>query len=375
MPGYRIETCILKRTQDIEKEWNELQQSANHSYFQSWGWIETWLDLIAIELQPVVIRVWCESRLVGIGVFVSRDIKRRVVFQARAMYLNEYPFDGKNMITECNGLLVAKDHESEVYSEVVAFLLQAFKDHDEFCFGAMPESAACFITEQTLTEDAICIVNEDSVYRYIDLSDFQAGIDNYLASLSRNRRGQIRRSIRLYDIKGSLQIKEAENVEQALHYLDRLKVLHTDYWRSKGKGGSFSNPLWENFHRTLINRRFDAGEIQLLKVSSHYGEIAYLYNIILHKHVYVIQSGFSRSEDKRLMPGYVAHALAIVYNRSKGMLIYDLMHGEALYKRILCNRSWELLWLVIQRKRLKFSIENFTVDMVRRLRKLSSRKT
>jgi len=152
-------------------------------------------------------------------------------------------------------------------------------------------------------------------------------------------------------------------------------VLHTDYWRSKGKGGSFANPLWEKFHRTLINRRFDAGEIQLLKVSSHYGEIAYLYNIVLHKHVYVIQSGFSRSQDKRLMPGYVAHALAIVYNRSKGMLIYDLMHGEALYKRILCNRSRKLLWFVIQRKRLKFSIENFTVGMVRRLRGLSSRNT
>ncbi len=116
MPSYRIETCILKRTQDIEKEWGELQQSANHSYFQSWGWIETWLDLIAIELQPIVMRVWCENKLVAIGLFVSKDIKRRVIFHARAMYLNEYPFHGKNMITECNGLLVAKDHESEVYS-------------------------------------------------------------------------------------------------------------------------------------------------------------------------------------------------------------------------------------------------------------------
>ncbi|MDX2505565.1 MAG: hypothetical protein QNL62_13960, partial [Gammaproteobacteria bacterium] len=78
---------------------------------------------------------------------------------------------------------------------------------------------------------------------------------------------------------------------------------------------------------------------------------------------------------KRLMPGYVAHALAIDYNRSKGMLIYDLMHGEALYKSILCNRSQKLQWLVIQRKRLKFSIENLTVAMVRRLRGLSLRKT
>ena len=368
MPDYRTESCAIEHPEDIKQEWNELQKHADCSYFQSWGWVETWLSLIAIELQPVVVRVWSENRLVGIGLFVSKDIKRRVVFQSRAMYLNEYPFDGKNMITECNGLLVAKDHESDVYSEVVAYLLQTFNDHDEFCFGAMLESTARFITEQTLTEDASCIVNEESVSRYIDLSDFQPGVDSYLASLSRNRRGQIRRSIRLYDNEGSLQIEKAENVEQALHYLDRLKVLHTDYWRSKGKGGSFSNPLWEKFHRTLIQKRFEPGEIQLLKVSNHQGEIAYIYNFVLNKHVYVVQTGFIRSEDKRLMPGYVAHSMAIAYNRSKVMRIYDLMHDDVLYKRILCNRVCKLQWLVIQRKRLKFTAETMTVALVRFLR-------
>ena len=375
MPDYHTESCAIEHPEDIKQEWNELQKHADCSYFQSWGWVETWLNLIAIELQPAVIRVWCESRLVGIGLFVSKGIKRRVVFQARAMYLNESPFDGKNMITECNGLLVAKDHEFDVYSEVVTYLLQTFKHHDEFCFGAMLESTARFITEQTLTEGASCIVTEESVSRYIDLSDFQPGIDSYLASLSRNRRGQIRRSIRLYDNEGSLRIEEAENVEQAQHYLDRLKVLHTDYWRSKSKGGSFFNHLWEKFHRTLIQKRFESGEIQLLKVSNHQGEIAYIYNFVLNKHVYVVQTGFARSEDKRLMPGYVAHTMAIAYNRSKVMRIYDLMHDDALYKRLLCNRKQKLLWVVLQRKQLKFAVENFAVSMVRYIRELSSHRS
>lgn len=371
MSGYHTESYTITQSSDIEKEWLDLQQRANHSYFQSWGWIETWLDQVAIDLQPVAVKVWLDENLVGISLFVSKDIKRRVIFQARAMYLNEYPFHGKNMITESNGLLVAKNYESEVYSEVVAYLLQAFKDHDEFCFGAMPESAACFITEQTLTEGASCIINEESVSRFIDLSDLQPGMNNYLASLSRNRRGQIRRSIRLYDDQGSLQIEQAENVEQALHYLDRLKVLHTNYWRSKGKGGAFSNPIWHTFHRTVIQKRFELGEIQLLKVSNQQGEIAYIYSFVLNKHVYVVQTGFTHSEDKRLMPGYVAHSMAIAYNLSKGMLIYDLMHGDELYKRILCNRVCKLQWLVIQRNRLKFTAERITVSLVRFLRSVS----
>ena len=67
--------------------------------------------------------------------------------------------------------------------------------------------------------------------------------------------------------------------------------------------------------------------------------------------------------------------VAIVYNQSKGMAVYDFMHGEALYKRILCNRKQELLWLVLQRKQLKFTVENFVVGVVRYMRALSSHRS
>jgi hypothetical protein len=124
----------------------------------------------------------------------------------------------------------------------------------------------------------------------------------------------------------------------------------------------------------MILKRFDAGEIQILKVSGSSGEIGYIYNLVLNKYVYVIQTGFSEPDDKRLMPGYVGHTLAVVYNKSKGMLAYDLMHGDTLYKRILCNRDRKLIWVVIQRKRLKFTVEKFAVSLVRRLREISSDK-
>jgi CelD/BcsL family acetyltransferase involved in cellulose biosynthesis len=65
------------------------------------------------------------------------------------------------------------------------------------------------------------------------------------------------------------------------------------------------------------------------------------------------------------MPGYVTHALAIVRNKQKGMHVYDLMHGDALYKRMLCNRTETLHWLVLQRRRLKFRLEDLAVKAVR----------
>ncbi|VAW54760.1 hypothetical protein MNBD_GAMMA06-581 [hydrothermal vent metagenome] len=369
MSAYRTETCILKNTQNVKAEWCELQLSADYSYFQSWGWIETWLDLIALELQPVVIRTWCGHILVGIGLFVSKDIKRRAIFHARTMHLNEFPFDCSNMITEYNGLLIAKSHEQEVYTEVINHLLRKYKTCDEFYFGAVLEQTASFVMEKIFDEKVNFLINETSVTRSVNLLALQPGIENYLSSLSRNRRGQIRRAIRLYDSENSLRLEQAKNVDEALQFLDGLKLLHTEYWQSKDKGGSFANVLWEKFHRHLIQKNFEAGEIQLLKISCHQGEIAYIYSFILNKHVYVVQTGFVQSKDKRLMPGYVAHAMAITYNCEQGMHTYDLMHGDVLYKRILCNCSSKLQWLVVQRPRLKFAVEKIAVSLVRRFKK------
>ena len=65
------------------------------------------------------------------------------------------------------------------------------------------------------------------------------------------------------------------------------------------------------------------------------------------------------------MPGYVVHALAIAHYKKMGMKFYDLMHGDSLYKRMLCNRRETLRWVVMQRPRLKFDFENYVMNLTR----------
>lgn len=374
MSGYQIESCEINNSNEIANDWQELQQRSVYSYFQSWSWIETWLDLVVVDLHPIVLRVWLDEKLVGIGVFVYRDIKRRKIFRSKAMYLNEYPFDGRNMVTEFNGLLIEKstdegiekDQEKFVYREAINHLLKKYQQQEEFCFGAILDNSP--IAEIGSSNKNInCFVQEQSSTWYVDLSIIASGVDGYLASLSRNRRGQIRRSMKLYNQDETLQLNVASNEEEALSYFDRLNVLHTEYWKIKGEAGSFSNPLWVRFHQALIKNRFSHSEIQLIQVKNASGEIGYLYNLIQQGHVYVIQTGFAGEQDKRLMPGYVAHTLAIVHNQNSGMKIYDLMHGDVQYKRILCNATKKLEWLVVQRKRLKFTIENSIVSIKRKM--------
>ena len=366
--AYRTESCVLKDPEELRQAWLDLQDRADCSWFLSWGWIGTWLQLIAVALNPVVVRTWQGEQLVGLAVFVPRDIKRRGVFRASALFLNEYPFDHKNMVIEYNGLLVARGHEAAVYTEAVRHLLQEYKQRDEFHFGAIAESPELGNLMQAAGDDAGILITAESTAWQVDLESIEPGIDAFLATLSKNRRTQLRRSIRHYEEQGALGLVEAQDLEQALLFFDGLKVQHTKRHRLKGEGGAFANPLWEQFHRALIKDRFSAGEIQIIQVSNAAMTIGYLYNFVWRKQVYVLQTGFMPAEDKRDLPGYVVHALAIAYNRDKGMAVYDLMHGDSLYKRILCNRSRKLVWPVVQRRRLKFSLERMATGIVRRCR-------
>lgn len=371
MPDYRAQSCTTKGSEDIKREWSDLQKRADCSFFQSWGWVGTWLEKIAGDLDPLLVKVWFGDELVGLGLFVSKQFVRHQVIHSNAMFLNEYPFDGRNMVIEYNGLLADKKHKQAVYRATIKHLLDANQNIDEFFFSGLDENEDNKLLQESYDGNTCnLIVREKSLTWFVELDAFEQGVNAFLETLSKNRRAQIRRSIKAYEGRTSLTLEEANNTEEALMFFNGLEALHTTRWKSKGGQGCFANPLWENFHRTLIHSRFSKGEIQLLRVNGSDGVIGYLYNFIWRKRVYVLQTGFKIEEDKRLMPGYVVHVLAIAYNKQKGMEVYDLMHGDSLYKRIICNQTRTLYWVVLQRHRLKFVFEKLAVNTVRGLRRV-----
>ena len=94
-----------------------------------------------------------------------------------------------------------------------------------------------------------------ALWLMIVTSIFQAGLDGYLASLSKNRQAQIRRSLRLYEEQGSLSLCQAENIHQALDFFDGLRILHTERMQSKYERGAFANLQRVRFFKSLILTR------------------------------------------------------------------------------------------------------------------------
>lgn len=368
---YKVTAHVVRDLKEIESDWLSLQEVSECSYFQSWGWISVWVANLALDLLPIIIRVWHDDELVSLGIFVERKISRRLIIKSRSLFLNEYPFDGRNMVIEYNGLLVRDGHEEAAYSATTRYLLCAENKIDEIHYGAIQRTAPIEEMVNNLKNEAHLLCEETSRTWQVNLALLGDDLDSFFGSLSKNRRGQLKRSLRLYLESGPIEISEAQNAEEALEYLDDLKVLHTTRWNVKGKRGVFANPKWERFHRFLINERYQYGEIQLLRVGNSEEVIGYLYNYLWRGRVYVLQTGFQATKDKRLMPGYIVHSHAIIYNKQKGMKTYDFLHGDDVYKRILCNNQDKLFWMVMQKRKIKFKIENIVVSIVRKLRAVS----
>jgi CelD/BcsL family acetyltransferase involved in cellulose biosynthesis len=166
--------------------------------------------------------------------------------------------------------------------------------------------------------------------------------------LSASLRAKIRRSIRRYEERGPVSLTPATSVEDRAAAFRELMALHEPYWRDRGEPGAFADPSLRAFHERLIVDA--AGETDLLRVTAGAETIGVLYNFLAGGRAYNYQSGFRPEADNQFAPGFTAHALAIDHYRRRGFSVYDLMAGEADYKRRLAREGETLTSLVIERR-------------------------
>jgi CelD/BcsL family acetyltransferase involved in cellulose biosynthesis len=212
------------------------------------------------------------------------------------------------------------------------------------------------------------ITDEISNSYYVDLEKIRAVNLDFLSLLSSNKRSQVRRSIKQYEINGELEIHESSSTEQALAMFEELVVLHQDEWNKRGKPGAFSNKFLYRFHLDLIRERFKDGEIQLLEIRNHTTTVGILYCFVYHGEVLFYQSGFNYSPGNVYRPGLVSHYYAIVHNAKKGMGTYDFLAGESAYKSSLSTDSVPMYWIRLLKNPRRLSLEKNILNLKEHIR-------
>jgi CelD/BcsL family acetyltransferase involved in cellulose biosynthesis len=166
---------------------------------------------------------------------------------------------------------------------------------------------------------------------------------DFLSHRSANTREQLRRSDRAY---GTVSVRRAADVSEALAYVDELAALHQARWQARGQPGAFASPFFGRFHRALIERGLPRHEIDLLRITADGGLVGLLYNFRFRGHVLAYQGGFDYAgADGARKPGLTCHHAAIREAAASGAQRYDLLAGDDRYKRSLSDGVVRLHWL------------------------------
>jgi CelD/BcsL family acetyltransferase involved in cellulose biosynthesis len=324
--------------------WRELEARADCRVFLGWPWIGTWAELAGTPTQVLIARE--DKRIVGLALLVPADLRRHGWLPVRTLQLHATGDAGRDVITiEHNGLLLDRAVAATARLLMLKHLLAAGDWEELHCPGVAPDFA-----------DGLPGVELGALSgsAQVDLAALRASGVPYLEQLSANTRQQIRRAMRGY---GEPRLELAGNVDEALAWFDALGELHQAYWTRRGEPGAFARPFFVRFHRTLIERHFRAGLVELVRVTANGAPIGYLYNLIWRGGVDSYQSGFAYTGEARLKPGLVSHAMCIERHLAAGASRYDFLAGDARYKLSLGTPGPQLTHVVVQRPRLKFALE------------------
>jgi Acetyltransferase (GNAT) domain len=341
----------LKRIREI---WESLEESANTSYFLSWGWIENWITSLPDHIKPELV-VFLEGNDPHLAFFLGKaNLLRKHLFKSRGWFVNATGIPAFDRYIEYNGFL-CRQPEALQFIDIVKSLPDSW---DEFYLPGL--DARSF--PGTATLDHISpyktIVDDDLVSPFVDLDAVRTQGGDYLSLLSANTRAQVHRSYRLYEKTAPVQLEVARDILSAMDIFHELVSLHEETWTNRNREGAFSSDYMIQFHTQLIQRRFEYDEIQLLRIRCENDTIGCLYNFIYKNNVYFYQSGIHYNLDKRLKPGLVAHVEAIRHNATAGRKIYDFLGGESRYKMSLATHQNRLIWVRLQKHLPKFRIEN-----------------
>ena len=309
--------------------WRGLEGMAGASPFQRWSWIgcragERYPD-------PVLVQAHRGSGLVGLMLLNRRGGR---------LWLHESGDPALDSIyIEHNGPLALPGPDR---GAVLAGLLRCALGDPAGCRGGAVLSGVDGAVLAAARGAGGAAAHQARAAPFVDLSAIPAGAD-YLGTLSRNTRQQLRRSARAY---GVARLDRAETATQALDYLDALAALHTASWQARGKPGAFAQPAFLRFHRELVAHGAPAGEVDLLRISAGPGVAGYLYNLRANGRVCAYQGGFDYAgAPAHGKPGLLCHHLAIEAAHAAGDAAYDFLGGDGRYKDSLANAHATLHWL------------------------------
>lgn len=340
---------------DVEEflaRWSALyDRAANASFFLSPAWMRAWLGGAPARTQLLAIEARENAATVLMGA-VGVASRRPPLLGFKEGRLQEFADPASDAVyVEYNDFLAATDDDEALRRKALE-ALTAEIGADVFVFRNVREPlAAALRAFADAKRWRARTLNEQPVYA-IDLAAIRNAGGGVIGALEGSLGAQVRRALRRYEERGPVAARPAP----ADGWTDAWRMM-TEMHAARWKPGVFANKKLVAFHERL--RAAAPSACELLRVAAGADTIGVLYNFVFAGRVMNYQSGLRFEDDNQLKPGYVCHALACQHYLERGLNVYDMLAGEAEYKRRLGARTETLTSLALERPEWRNSMVNF----------------
>jgi CelD/BcsL family acetyltransferase involved in cellulose biosynthesis len=326
----------LNRIEDVWRElWRRTEPVPPMLEFQ---WIRQWWRLHRDEGRLFVVLSFDERRRpIGLAPLYLRDegvVRHPTRWLRTIQFLGTGEAQRDEVTGEYTSWLGAPSAGPTVTRQVLAELQAAEGSWDRIQLDCLTPAAG--IHQPLIDGLAGCLAHSEVSARPSFRSPVRP-LAEYLKALpSANFRHRCRRALRAGEEQG-LQLVRAHTPAEAQEMFAALMALHQRRWQRRGEPGVFASGVFTSFQTALLNPYLSQQAAWLVGLRSADGArwLAVRYLLRAGDTLYDYLSGVDTEVSPALAPGLLLHLHTIDAAARAGIARYDLMAGDADYKRHL----------------------------------------
>jgi CelD/BcsL family acetyltransferase involved in cellulose biosynthesis len=325
----------------VVAEWESLcSQDSGDGFFRRPAWYLSWIRNIRPDVQPFVITVRREGKLVALAPFcvaAHNWLNRVLMFAGNDVVCGEYL-----------DVLARPQCRPQAVEAILQTLTGENPVWDTALFqGARPAGSLFSEVSSWAGQQAFAMrAAEDAICPFIDLPQ---SLEDFLAGCGRKRRQKLIRVLRRFE-EQSIEIKTFHKPQELTAALDTLTELHLRRWKSVGESGTLGQPGFRQFLRELALREAEQCPFRLYIMEDGGTPIAAMLNFHYGNSALQYQNGFD--PECRMAPHSPGTAL-ILYGMRKaieeGLTYYDFLRGAEAYKFHFARHSHSTQTLLVAR--------------------------
>jgi CelD/BcsL family acetyltransferase involved in cellulose biosynthesis len=363
---YTVRFATAADLRDARDRWNALVlKMPLPSFFCTWEWISTWLEVFGSQYEPVILFVYRGDELAGILPLCRREaVLTRGLMSGR-------------ILSYCGARELYPDHLDLIASEedavaclhaIWAFLVEEYSEWDVIHLSYLWGGSG--LVSAILRPDGPRSIQttQASFARYIHVS---GTFDEFFDRFDKKFRYNVRsRRKKLMEEHGMRYITcDASRQPEAL---DLVFALNDRRFASKGVDSSLMAPSIIDFHRRLLSALDGTDRIELRLLGNDKQIAAASYNFRLDGRVFSYQKGIA-PEWESYGPGTVLLYELVREAFESGQREYNFLQGGEDYKSRWAKDGRALFTTSIFNRTLKGVISNAGVRSKRLLKAALSR--